>query len=1109
MADLSSTQYTQLVDLISEGEIEGLVDGEKSIFFDNTPLRDDGGNRNFQGVTVDTSCRGTQGQSPLKYGDNVSEERVVGVTVEQANPVIRTIADNNVDAVRVTIRFPVIYASNGSAGSSVSYEIARRYSGGSYEVIYSDTVKGKSLEAYNRDYQIDLDGTFPVDIKVTRITADSTSAAIQNEFQWYSYTKIIYGRFRYPNSAVVGLRFDAKLIGSVPARSYRVRGIKVSIPLGTSVDATTGRIIYPTGFVWDGTFSIGKLWTSDPAWILWDLLTNTRYGFGDHIQPSQLDKWSFLAASQYASALVPDGFGGTEPRFSCNVNIQSAEDAYKLINDMCSVFRAMPFYTAGTLSIAHDAPQDVAHLFTLANVTEAGFSYQSSTLKGRPTVVIVSYFDMEARDLAQEVVEDLDGIQRYGVQTAELEAFACTSRGQAHRIAEWLLYSSRYESEVISFTASLDAGVVVLPGDVIEVSDPTRSGQRRGGRINAATTTAITVDNATGLTLGTSPTLSVIMPDGTVESKTVSSIVGNVVTVSSAYSTAPNANSVWVYQTADLEASTWRVIGIAESDDLLYTISATAYNSSKYDYIERDVPLQQRDITNLTTPSSPPALISAEERIYENNGVVLSQIQVSWQAVDGVDQYRIRYRFNNGNYVTSDQNSLTYNIETSERGAYEIEVYSINPRTNNQSPTAASLTIEAYGKTAAPATPTGLSLIAIDEASAIISWDRSTELDVILNGKVLIRHQATLTGALWEQGQEIVAAAAGGQTQKQVPLLEGTYMIKFEDDTGNRSTSAASIVVDLPTPQPRSLVQTYTHPPFTGTTTDTFYFVAATGNGIAISNDTYVDDMAVDGNWDALGSIDDIGGALESGTYTFDQTLDLNQVYDVNLRRTLEFYTHISGSLWDDKTGDIDTWGVIDELGDRTGVAMYVRATEDNPSGSPTWSDWREFANATVRGRGFQFKVVLTTTDESQMPVVTSASVDVELQQRTERSDVHNTESTATEIQAGRDYTIVTVGTTDFTLIGAANNNVGTKFTATAAGTGTGTVAGPFLIAFDDAFYAAPTMGITIFDAQSGDYFTLDTLTRTGVDLVIHDKNDKPAVRDFQYTAIGFGKEIT
>jgi hypothetical protein len=161
-----------------------------------------------------------------------------------------------------------------------------------------------------------------------------------------------------------------------------------------------------------------------------------------------------------------------------------------------------------------------------------------------------------------------------------------------------------------------------------------------------------------------------------------------------------------------------------------------------------------------------------------------------------------------------------------------------------------------------------------------------------------------------------------------------------------------------------------------------------------------------------------------------------------------------------------------------------------------------------VRGRGFQFKVVLTTTDESQMPVVTSASVDVELQQRTERSDVHDTESTATEIQAGRDYTIVTVGTTDFTLIGAANNNVGTKFTATAAGTGTGTVAGPFFISFDDAFYAAPTMGITIFDAQSGDYFTLDTLTRTGVDLVIHDKNDKPAVRDFQYTAIGFGREI-
>jgi hypothetical protein len=1103
---LQSTQYTQIIDLISEGEIEGLVDGERSIFFDNTPLRDSSGRRNFQNVSVDTTALGTKDQAPIKFGDqSIDEERTVGATVEKDNPVIRTITDNNVDAVRVTLRFPVLFSSNGSKGAKVRVQIARRYSGGSYETIIDDTINGKTLDPYNRDYQIEIDGAFPVDIKVTRVTADSTKASLRNRFEWSSYTKIIYGRLRYPNAALVGIRLDARQIGNIPSRSYRVRGIKIAIPDNATVNQSTGALSYSGA--WGGNFKASKEWCSDPAWILWDLLTSTRYGFGDHIQPAQLDKWSFFSASQYCGATVPDGFGGQEPRFSCNVNIQSLEDAYKLVNDLCSVFRAMPFWTEGSLSIAQDAPDSIAHLFTLANVTEEGFAYQNSNLKGRPTVAVVSYFNMETRDIAQEVVEDLDGIQRYGVQKAEIQAFACTSRGQAHRLGEWLLYSNRYETQVVSFTASLDAGVIVQPGQIIEIADPTRSQQRRGGRIASATTTAITVDDASDLVLGTSPTLSVILSDGTVELKTVSSIVGNVITVSSAYSSAPNTNSIWVYQTADLEASTWRVISIAEQDEALYTISAVAYNSTKYDYIERDVPLQQRDITNLNIVYEAPTYVVATERIFESNGIVLAQIDVSWPAVDGVDVYRVRWRIDDGNWTEVDQQTLAYGIDVALAGTYDIEVYSVNPDNLRLSPTAATTQIEAVGKTAPPATPTGLSLVAIDQASAIISWNRSTELDVILNGKVLIRHQATLSGAVWENAQEIVAAAAGGQTQKQVPLLEGTYLVKFEDDTGNRSTAAASIIVDLPEPLPRLAVQNITHPPFTGSFDNTYYDPAL--NGVSLTNDIWVDDMAQDGNWDGLESIDNVGGSVETGSYLLNPTaLDLSQVYDINLRRTLTVSSYIPGALWDAKEALIDTWSTIDDLGDRVNAAMEVRTTTDDPTGTPDWSDWRDFANATVRGRAFQFRVVASTTDETQTPVITNASVAVEMQQRTEQSDVHDTLNTAAEIQAGRDYTIVSVGTTDFTLIGASNNNVGTKFTATGPGTGTGTAAGPFLITFVDPFYQAPTMGITIFNAESGDYFTLDTLTRTGVDLVIYDKNDKPAVRDFQYTAVGYGKEI-
>lgn len=1101
---LQSTQYTQIIDLISEGEIEGLVNGERSIFFDNTPLRDANGRRNFQGVTIESTV-GTKDQSPLKFSDQAVEERTVNATVEKDSPIIRTITDNNVDAVRVTLRFPVLFSKNGSKGAKVRVEIARRYSGGSYVTVIDDLVDGKALDPYTRDYQIEIDGAFPVDIRVTRVTADSTNAALRDAFEWSSYTKIVYGRFRYPNTALVGIRLDARLIGDIPERSYRVRGIKIAIPNNATVNTTTGALSYSGA--WGGAFKSTKEWCSDPAWILWDLLTSTRYGFGDHIKAAQLDKWSFLSASQYCAATVPDGFGGQEPRFSCNVNIQSAEDAYRLVNDLCSVFRAMPFWSEGSLFIAQDSPDTIAHIFTMANVLEPGFTYQNSSLKGRSTVAIVSYFNMVTRDVAQEIVEDLDGIQRYGIQKAEIEAFACTSRGQARRLGEWLLYSNRYETEAVSFTASLDAGVIIQPGQIIEIADPTRSVERRGGRIASATTTAITVDDSTGLAVGTNPLLSVILPDGTVEARTVSTIVGNVITVSSAYSSAPNVNSIWVYQTANIEASTWRVVSIAEQDETLYAISAIAYDSGKYDYIERDVPLQQRDITDLNIVFEAPVSITATERIFDSNGIVLAQIDVSWAAVTGVDIYRIRWRVDNGNWVEADQQTQAYSIDVALAGTYDIEVYSVNPANLRLSPTAATTQIEAIGKTANPATPTGLSLIAVDQASAIISWDRSTELDVILNGKVLIKHQSTLSGAVWESAQDIVAAAAGGQTQKQVPLLEGTYLIKFEDDTGNRSTAAASIIVDLPEPLPRLAVQTITHPPFTGSFDNTYYSSAL--NGVSLVGDTWVDDMAQDGNWDGLESIDNIGGSVETGSYLLNSTaLDLAQVYDINLRRTLTVVSYIPGALWDDKSAPIDTWNTIDDLGDRVNAAMEVRSTTDDPASTPTWSEWRDFANATVRGRAFQFRVVANTTDATQAPVITNAAVDIEMQQRTEQSSIQDTEVPAGSFIISHDYTIVTVGTTDFTLIGAANNNVGTKFTATGAGTGTGTAAGPFFIQFVDSFYQAPAMGITIFDAESGDYFTLDSLTRTGVDLVIHDKNDKPAVRNFQYTAIGYGKEI-
>lgn len=1057
---LNSSQYAQVVDLISEGEIAGLKNGLQSIYLNNTPLQNANGTYNFQNVTVDTRT-GTQAQSAIRFLSDVQNEVPVGLQVEEGTPITKTITDTDVDAVRVTITVPQLqqFEDDGDIiGASVQLQIQVQYNGGGYTTVIDDTITGRSADQYQRDYGIGLTGAFPVDIRVVRITPNSVSAKLANAFSWSAYTEITYAKLRYPNSALVSLRIDAEQFSSVPSRSYLIRGIKVAIPNNATVDSGDGRLIYSG--IWSGTFGAAQ-WTTDPAWILWDLLTSKRYGFGDHISASQLDKWAFFAASQYASALVPSGFGGFEPRFSCNVNIQTQEEAYKLINDMCSVFRAMPYWSSGSLTVAQDSPASAAYLFTLANVSEEGFTYQGGSLKGRPTVAVVSYLDLNQRDIAYETVEDQAAIAKYGVVTTEISAFACTSRGQAARIGEWLLYSEQYESEVISFTASIDAGVLVRPGQIIEVSDPMRAGSRRGGRIVSATTTAITVDDATGLPTS-GGTLSVILSDGTVQARAVSSRSGAVITVSSAFSSAPNVNSVWVYQTDDLQTSLWRVISVAEQDEAQYAISALAYNASKYDYIERDRPLQQRDITNLNTVPAAPTNLRYEEVLYESNGRALSKIILSWQKVVGVNQYRVRWRFGTNNWQEENVFTSDYEILDNKQGIYEVQVYSVSAAFL-RSTLPALLTINAQAKSAPPADVTGINMVPIDEASAILSWDRATALDVLLGGKVLIRHSTVMSGALWEASQDIVAAAAGNQTQKLVPLLDGTYLLKFEDDTGNRSLNAATAVVDLPEPQPRLLVQSYAEdqetPPFSGNVTGMFY--NSDLDGLIIDSGGDVDALALDDDWDALATIDSVGGVNASGEYDFGSTFDMGWVFDVNMRRRFVTRPYLPASLWDDKTGLVDTWPAIDEDNlDATNATLYVRFTNDDPNVAPVWDDWREFSNAIIRGRAFQFKVIATTADPAQNIVIDELGAELELQQRVEQSA---------------------------TLTSPAST---------------------YAVTFAKPFYQAPAMGLTAFNMGTGDYFAISDVTRTGFQVVFRDSTGTAVSRQFTYTAIGYGKEI-
>lgn len=1057
---LDSRQYAKLVDLISEGEIRGLVNGLKSIYLDGTPLQNLDGSFNFQNVEVYTR-NGTQNQEPLPFGDEIEDERSVVITVRSDGPVTRTITDSQTDAVRVTINVPRLeeITSNGdTVGQSLRLQIQVQYNGGGFSVAVDDTISGRTADPYQRDYLLNLSGAFPVDIRLVRITADSNDMRLANAFEWRSYTEIIYSRLSYPNTALVGIRIDAEQFNNIPQRSYDIYGIKVPIPSNATVDQTNGRLIY-TG-VWNGTFGAAQ-WCSDPAWVLWNELTNTVYGLGQHLDVSQLDKWAFFAASQYCSELVLDGFGAWEPRFSCNINIQTSEEAYNLINKLCSIMRAMPYWSAGSLTASQDRPSDPAYLFTPDNVKDGIFEYSGSSLKTRPNVAVVSYFDLVQKDIAYEVVEDAESVAKYGVIKTEIEAVGCTSRGQAHREGEWLIYTERYEGETVAFAASLAAGAVVRPGQIISIADPVKSGAKRGGRVSAATTTTITVDDATGLAAG--GTLSVVMPDATVQTRAVQSIAGRVLSVTSAFTVAPNVNADWLYETSDIQASTWRVLGIGEQDGIDYPVTAIAYNASKYDYIERDQPLEQRDTTNLNIILPAPTNLSAAELLYDAGGIAKAKLIATWDTAEGAQDYRIRWRPQNGNWT--DQRigrRIDYEILDTTPGVYQIEVYAIGANLRSLVEPA-FLTVQAFGKTAPPGDVQNVSLVAGDQLSGVLTWDRAIDLDVLLSGKVLIRHSSKTSAATWEESQEIVAAAAGGQTQKQVPILAGTYLLKFEDDTGNRSVNAASIFVTFPAPQPRYLVKEYAEdqesPPFSGNVEGLVY--SSEFDGLIIDTGSLIDNLALDGDWDSLPTIDAIGGVNPIGEYEFGSSWNMGAVYDVNMRRRFITRPLVLASLWDDKLTPIDEWSAIDEGGaDKVNAQLYVRATNDDPAGTPTWGEWNEFSNAIVRGRGFQFKVRATAQDPDTNIIIDELGCLMELQLHTEQSAV---------LASG---------------------------------------AGVLAVTFDNAFYQAPNVGITAQNLATGDYFTVTSVTRTGFSIEFKNSAGTSVSRNFTYTAVGYGREV-
>jgi len=1068
---LQSVQFASVLDLISEGEIDGIEGGAKGIYLDGTPVQSSSGVDNFTGYTIVTRT-GTQAQNYIPETNGTELEKGVNVEITKVASVNRQITDSDVDRARITVQLPalqIIEDDGDIIGHSVQIRCRVQYNGGGYTTVFEDTISGKTTNAYQRDYIINLTGAFPVDIRLERISDDESSARRQNRTFWYSYTEIIDEKFRYPNSALAFLRFDSRQFKSIPARKYLVRGIKVVLPSNATVDTTTylGRVTYAG--VWNGTFGAAT-WTNDPAWCLWDLLTNTRYGAG--IPASSLDRYDFYAISQYCNELVSNGRGGLEPRFSCNMLINSRDEVYNVIQEFVALFRGIAYYGAGAMVVLQDKPSNPQYLLTPANVVDGLFNYSGSSQKARHTTATVAYQDYDnLGEVSFEYVEDAAAVAKYGIINKDIKAVGCYSQGQAHRVGKWALLSEQNLTETVTFSVSIDSGIVMRPGMVIDVADPVKSGYRRGGRIAAATTTTVTLDDATGITLGTSPTISVLLPTGLIETRSISApLAGNVVTVSSAFSEAPNPESIWVIQDTGLQTQQFRVVSVAEAEDGIYGVTALAYNSSIYAAIESDIKLQTRDISNLSAQPQPPTDLTGTEHLYTDGQNVRTAFELSWvPPLQLVQSYRVIYRLNNDNWQQIETNNPSTRINGLDAGRLEVRVQSINSIGTPSTP--ATATFDLAGKTAPPGNVQNLTIEPISANSARLRWDATVDLDVRVAGRVHVRHTSLTDGTgTWGNSVDLIPAVAGYSTEAIVPLVEGEILVKFEDDGGRQSPAEASVVVDFPDAVGQLLLQTRREdqdtPPFQGTKTDAVYIEDL--SALVLDADGLFDDIP---DLDAVVTLDFYGTIESEGTYEFANTLDLGAVYSLDLKRYAVTQGFFPSDLIDSRTGLVDDWSDWDgAIVDKVNLKTYLRRTSDNPGGTPTWSDWQEFANGTFLGRGFQFKALLTSTDPAQSISVTELGYDATFQRRTEQS------------------------------VGAVISGAGT-----------------YSVAFDKAFFTGtaalgganaylPSVGIVAQNLATGDYFNVTNVSSSGFDVTFRNSAGTAVSRNFLWTAVGFGK---
>ena len=670
---LRSIALAKMLIAVGEGEFDGIPTA-KNIYLDNTPLQDEQGNFNFPNVKWEWRT-GSVEQPYIPGIPSVENETTLGIELRSGTPWVRSINNTQLSAIRLRFAWPMLQSIDESGninGYRIEYKVEVATDGGAYQQVLSEAVDGKTTSTYERTRRVELPkAASGWMLRVTRITLNQNSNKIADTMQIAGYTEVIDAKLRYPNTALLYIEFSAEQFRNIPAITVECDARKIAVP--SNYDPRSRSY---TG-IWDGTFK--QAWTDNPVWMTYDITVNDRFGLGRRIKPWQVDKWELYRIAQYCDQLVPDGRGGMEPRFICNLNLQGRADAWTLLRDISAIYRGMTYWAQGQVFSLSDMPRstDFDFAYTRSNVIDGKFTYTSASERTRYSRALISY-DNPANNYDTDVtaVTDIKLQRRYGDNPLEISAIGCTRESEAQRRGKWALLTNA-KDRAVTFRTGL-AGRIPLPGYVIPIADELIAGRPVGGLVAAVAGKVITLDRDTSAKPGDRLILN--LPDGKCEGRTIQLVSGCKVTVTTAYSVAPEPELVWCLDADDLAVPLYRVTSVSRPEAGVFEISAVQYDPSKFAHIDTGARLEERPISVIPITVVPaPASVVLTSNSSIAQGLAVTTMSIAWESVPGAVAYDVEWRKDSGNWIKVQRTgSSSVDITGIYAGAYLARVRAVS-----------------------------------------------------------------------------------------------------------------------------------------------------------------------------------------------------------------------------------------------------------------------------------------------------------------------------------------------------------------------------------------------------------------------------------------------